>query len=1121
MNCPRCQAENREGLRFCEDCGARLAAICPSCGLEVTAGKRFCGSCGASLVRAAQAEARFASPQAYTPRHLAERIVSSKASLEGERKQVTVLFADMKGSMELVADRDPEEARTILDPALELMMEAVHRYEGTVNQVMGDGIMALFGAPIAHEDHAVRACYAALRMQEAAKRYAEGMLRSHGVSVEIRAGVNSGEVVVRSISSDLRMDYTAVGQMTHLAARMEQLASPGTILITSSTLRLAEGFVQTKRLGPVPVKGVSEPVEVYEIVGAGAVRRRLEAAAIRGLTRFIGRGAELELLHKALDRAERGQGQVVAVVGEPGVGKSRLFFEFTRPLRHRGWLVVEAGAVSYGKATPYLPMIELLKAYFHIEPRDPPRRVREQVTGKLLTLDRALESALLPLLALLDVPVEDAEWRALDPPQRRHRTLEACRQLLLRESHAQPLLLVFEDLQWIDGETQALLDRLVQSLPGARLLLLVNCRPEYRPPWSASAHTTQARIEPLPPENAEELVDTLFGSDPGLGPLKRLLVTRTEGNPFFIEESVRTLVETGVLVGAPGAYRVARPLAGIGVPTTVQAMLAARIDRLAVEHKELLQTAAVVGKDVPFALLGEIAELGETELRAALDQLQASEFLYAARLFPEVEYTFKHALTHEVAYGSILQERRRALHARIAGAIETLYAEHPAEHLEALAHHAMRGEVWEKAVTYLRQAGAKALARSANQDALACFEQALAALRHLRERRETSEQGVDLRLLVGNSLWWRGELERILPFIKEAESLAERLDDQLRLGRISSFMANCRWQMGEQQHAIAAGLRAREIAGRLGDARLGLLSTLALGQIHVALGDYRAAMELLGSVTASLRHEHVDRRLGLIYLPAVLSHGFLARCLAEVGDFEAAAAAADEALRVAETADHPASLIHAHFQAGHVRLARGELARADTMLSRCLGLCRTWDNFEHLRYVLATLGYTRVLAGAVAGGLALLEEAAEEDAARGRRFWRSIRAAWRAEGYLAAHRVDDAARLARQALEMARCDNERASEAAVLRLLGAIAAGGGRPDVPESEAHYREAIGLARELGVRPLVAHGELGLGVLYAGLGEERLAHEHIGAATVLYRDMGMAFWLRKAQSAMTGTT
>src|SRR5688500_12826028 len=529
MRCSRCLHENPAQAKFCSECGTSLVSRCPACSADLSPGGKFCAQCGAP---AASPDARFASPQSYTPKHLADRILN--AGVEGERKQVTVLFADLKGSMELLADRDPEEARKMLDPVLERMMEAVHHYEGTVNQVMGDGIMALFGAPLAHEDHAVRACYAALRMQEAIRRYGDETRRSAGIEVGIRVGLNSGEVVVRSIGSDLRMDYTAVGQTTHLAARMEQLATPGSVRLTAATLSLAEGFVEVKPLGPVPVKGITDPIQVYELSGASAARTRLQAARARGLTHFVGRDAEMAQLRAAAEQARGGRGQLVAVVGEPGVGKSRLYYEFVHSHHAHGWLCIESGSVSYGKATPYLPLADLFRSYFHIETRDDIRAVRAKVTGNLLTLDEALQDAVAPALWLLDALLADSPFLQLDPAERRRQTLAAAKRILLRESQVQPLLLVFEDLHWIDDETQAFLDSLLDSLRGARLLLAVNYRPEYRHAWGTKSSYRQLRIDPLPADTAHDLLLGLLGDDPGVVPLKALLIERTQGNPLFL-----------------------------------------------------------------------------------------------------------------------------------------------------------------------------------------------------------------------------------------------------------------------------------------------------------------------------------------------------------------------------------------------------------------------------------------------------------------------------------------------------------------------------------------------------------------------------------------------------------
>jgi len=1111
MKCPRCQHENPPQAKFCLECGARVALTCTKCRSELPAGAKFCLECGEPVASQATAEPRFTSPEAYTPKHLAEKILTSKSALEGERKQVTVLFADLKGSMELLADRDPEEARKILDPVVERMMEAVHRYEGTVNQVMGDGIMALFGAPLAHEDHAVRACYAALRMQESVAQYADGVFRSQGVPIQIRVGLNSGEVVVRAIGSDLHMDYTAVGQTTHLAARMEQMATPGTILLAPATLQLAEGYVQVAARGPVAVKGLPEPVEIYALSGASALRTRLHAAAARGLTRFVGRDAEIEQIRRALGLAQDGRGQLVAIVGEPGVGKSRLVYEFTHFHRTQDWLILEAGSLSYGKASSYLPVIDLLKAYFKIHDRETHREIREKVTGRLFTLDRALEPILPALLALLDVPVEDAQWQTLDPAQRRQRTLDAVKHLLLRESQGQPVLVVFEDLHWIDAETQALLDGLVESLPTARLLLLVNYRPEYRHGWVSKTYYSQLRLDALPPESAGELLSALLGADPALEPLKRLLVRR--GNPLFIEESIRTLVETGALTGERGAYRLTRAIQAIEVPATVQVILAARIDRLPTEDKQLLQTASVIGKDVPFVLLQAVAEGAEDAVRRGLAHLQAAEFLYETQLFPDPEYTFKHALTHEVTYGTLLQERRKTLHARIVGAIERRYADRLDEHVERLAHHAVRGEMWEQAVTYLRQAGTKALARSANREAVSCFEQALTALQNLPETRERLEQAIDLRFDLRTALHPLGEFERIFGCLREAEGLARTLDDQRRLGQLSVYLCHNLWQTGHPTEALGFGQSSQAFAESLGDVPLQVTGTLYLGVACLGTGDYRRAEDLFLRVLQLLEGDLSRGRFGLAGFPTVMAHCYLTWVFADRGQFEEGVAPGQEGIRLAEALDHPYSLAFACWILGYLRITKGELSHAVGLLERGEALSREWNVTLFSVLGSGSLGYAYALSGRTGEGIPLLEHAVGAIETMGLGSFLPCFLIYLGEAYVLADRIEDALELSGRALTLARERGQRVYEASALRLLGEVTAR--RDSTEHAGGHYRDALALAEDLGMRPLVAHCHLGLGKLFRRAGKRQDAQEHLTTATTMYREMGMTYWLEQAEA------
>ena len=1110
MQCPRCQHENPPQAKFCLECGARVALTCTKCRSELPAGAKFCLECGAPVAAQATAEPRFTSPEYYTPKHLAEKILTSKSALEGERKQVTVLFADLKGSMELLADRDPEEARKLLDPVLTLMMDAVHHYEGTVNQVMGDGIMALFGAPLAHEDHAVRACYAALQMQESVARYAEGVFRSHGVPLQIRVGLNSGEVVVRAIGSDLHMDYSAVGQTTHLAARMEQMATPGMILLAPATLQLAEGYVQVAARGPIAVKGLPEPVEIFALTGASASRTRLHAAATRGLTRFVGRDAEIEHLRRALALAHDGHGQLVALVGEPGVGKSRLVYEFTHSHRTQDWLILEAGSVSYGKATSYLPVIDLLKRYFKIHDRETHREIRETVTGKLLTLDESLKPALPSLLALLDVPVEDAHWQALDPPQRRQRTLDAVKHLLLRESQGQPVLLVFEDLHWIDAETQALLDGLVESLPTARFLLLVNYRPEYQHGWVSKTYYSQLRLDALPPESTGELLSALLGDDPGLGPMKRLLVRR--GNPFFIEESIRTLVETGALTGDRGAYRLIRPIQAIDVPATVQVILAARIDRLPAEDKRLLQTASVIGKDVPFALLHAVAEAEEEAVHRGLVHLQAGEFLYETRLFPDAEYTFKHALTHEVTYGTLLQERRKALHVSILSAIERSYPERLTEHVERLAHHAVCGEMWGKAVGYLNEAGNRALQRSALREALVSFEQGLVALKHLPTTRDTLERAVDLRISLRYALMLLGEVARVRETLQEAHALARNLGDERRIGWVSVLLAHNFWLTGDPDRTIELSQAALATADALADDDLRFAAAYGGGPAHYQRGEYRRGRDALIEAVRSLeRHAPGVSPFGaLTVLP-----WYLVWCLAELGEFQEAALRGEDTLRIAEATTRPLSVVHACLGVGGVYLKKGDLDRAIPALERAHSVCREWSIELNLPGAAACLGLTYALAGRVEEALALLEAAVETDAAKGIMRSHALTVAWLGEAYLLAGQLNEAGQRTGRALQLSRDHKERGHEAWVLRLLGEIESHGDPAPSARAEEHYGRALALAQELGMRPLVAHCHLGLGKLYRRTGKREQAQEHLTIATTMYREMGMTYWLEKAEA------
>ena len=973
--------------------------------------------------------------------------------------------------------------------ALDEMIGKVQTFGGEIVELAPRALVAAFGLePV--EDAPVRAALAALAILNATQH-----ARGDGTGPRVKIAVHVAQVLV------------------------SQLQGAGTIDLESkkAAWTTLEALIGLEELDTVVASEASAPFleRRFELVSAGAVgasgvpfrrltRRERTGFGLGGrpLSRFVGRDGELRLVTDRLASAERGQGQVIGIVGEPGVGKSRFVYELTRLDAMHDWRVLGCGGVSYGSTTPFLPIGDLLRRYFVIEDADGHDAIRERVTETILSRHEDLQSYLTPLLSLLDLPVDDPSWKNLDPPLQRRRIQDAIKRLVLGETRIQPLLLIVEDLNWIDDETQGLLDSLVESLPAARLLLLVNYRPEYQQRWGSKTYYSQLRLDALPPERASELLHALLGDDPGLGPLEPLMIER--GNPFFIEESVRALVETGALAGERGAYRLTRPIQAIEVPATVQMILAARIDRLPAEGKRLLQTASVIGKDVPVVLLQAVADAGEDDVQRGLAHLRAAEFLYETRLPPNAEYTFKHALTQEVAYGTLLQDRQTDLHARTVGAIERLYPDRLMEHVERLAYHAMRGELWEKAVTYLRQAGLKDSAHSANREAVSHFEEALVALGHRPESRETLEEAIDLRFDLQTALYPLGAVERIVAYLREAEGLARTLDDQRRLGQLSVHMCHTLVLDGRHTEALAFGENAVVLSESLGDVALRVTGTLYLGTACVGAGDYRRAEDLLLKVLQLVEGERSREWLGMTGFPAVMARSYLAMICADRGEFERGIVHGEEGIRLAESLDHPYSLAAMCWALAYLQITRRHVDAAARLLERGLSLSREWDLSLSVARHMGSLGFVHVLSGRTDEGLALLERALTDFATMGNRGAESVFLGFLGDAYVRADRLADARECATRGLTLAREGGQRGYEAWALWLLGEVT---GRGEAPEhAEAHYRDAQALAEELGMRPLAAHCHLGLAELYRRTSIPEQAQQELTTATTMYREMDM---------------
>ena len=900
---------------------------CPSCTYENLADSRFCAQCGVPLGRD---PARVPDPRAYTPRHLAEKILSHRSALHGERKQVTVLFADVKGSMDLAEQVDPETWHRILDRFFGILAEGVHRFEGTVNQFTGDGIMALFGAPIAHEDHAQRACHAALHLSEALGRYGRELRRTEGLNFTVRIGLNSGEVVVGTIGDDLRMDYTAQGHTVGLAQRMERLAEPGKVYLTEHTAALVAGYFNLEDLGSFTLKGVRDPLRVYELRGVGPLRTRLEVARRRGFSRFVGREEEAAALEAALGRALEGHGGVVAVLGEPGVGKSRLCYEFLQRCRVRGIPVYEAHGVAHGKSVPFLVVLELARAYFGITEADGDQAAREKIAGKLLLLDREFEDTLPLLFDFLGVPDAARPAPRMDPDARQRELFAMAARLVPARSRREPAVFVVEDLHWIDGGSESFVAAHVDAVPGTRTLLLVNFRPEYHATWMQRPHSRQLTLAPLGPAATAELLHDLLGRDPSLTGLAELMHERTRGNPFFIEELVQALIEAGNLAGTRSAYRLARPLEAVTIPASVQAVLASRIDRLAEREKAVLETAAVIGKRFPETVLRRVVDVEERELADALHALTQAEFVYSETTHAEPEYAFKHPLTQEVAYHAQLAERRARVHGAVARAVAELYPDKLDERAALLAHH------WEGAGEPLEAARwsrrAAEWVRASNLgEALRHWQNLRAFLARVPPSPERAQLAIEgcIQLL---ELGWRFGIsaEEAAALFAEGESLARGSGDLGALAMLVNAYGVLRSHFGSAEDFVEAAREATRLAERTDDAGLALATGTRLVIALIASGDLRQALALSEQ---ALAHPPANLKLGtaiLGYSPFLRLINLHGKLLIDLGRLDEGAAELERVDRLARAEGDVETLGITHGERVVLARVRGDAEAALT-----------------------------------------------------------------------------------------------------------------------------------------------------------------------------------------------
>lgn len=1063
MRCRLCQSDNPDLSRFCDSCGHALQVACGGCGTLARAGAKFCGQCGTKLGGTTPGTTKSGETLAVPPHPALSSSppatpAGSRHIDEGERKLITVLFADIRGSTSLIDAMDPEQAMNLLDPALSAMTLAVQRFGGTVNRVQGDGIMALFGAPVASEDHAVRACLAA-------QAIVEGVAALHA-ELQVRVGLNSGDTVIRSVGND-PSDYDAVGVTVHLAHRMETTAAPGTVCLTGRTALLAHGTVDLENLGKRDIAGIAEPVEVFRLISAHERPAWDVRAAAGTMVRFVGREQEIRMMEVALGRAGLGRGQVITLTADAGVGKSRVVHEFLKALPAGAWNVIRGAAISHGEGTPYRLAADILRAWLGVQRSDARADVARKLGQALLLLGIADPVEQAPLESLLDLPVSHAAWSELPAEQRREQMLPALRQVMLRESAIRPLLLLIEDLHWCDPQSEAQIEALVDGMGGARVLLLVTTRPSRRPRWETHGNRSYClavQLGPLEQHSAEALLAELLGSGPELAELRARIIAQADGTPLFLEELSRALIEQGVVVVEPTSMRLTRSMTEVQIPASVQAILANRIDQLGHEPRRLLQVAAVIGKDIPRDILTAVADLSDTLLSFNLAVLQTAEFIYEISRLVGPDYTFKHALTQTVAYEGMLRRQRRDLHARVLNVMEELAADRADELTEVLADHALRGEVWDRAARLSTRAGSRASGRSAWHDAVRFHDQSLACLAKLPETPETLALGIDVRLALRVALAPLMQQARMVAVVEEASVLADRLGDLTRIVRVDINRCLTLSQDGKLAQAILAGRRAQRAARTLGDPSAQLSCAFALGQTLWFSGDFTEGLAVMEECLPLVRGQMRLHNAGTTGTASVLMLTCLSKTHTLLGHFDEALALAAENLAIAEETRKPYDITYAHLAVGFAHLLAGRPTEAILSLEAALQAGRSAQINLLIPSVARYLGRAYVQVGRVAEAQMLMAEALGH------------------------------AQASSMVMLVAWCG---------LAASQALAEEG---DIAGAEIQLRESLALAQLHGFRPAEALGWIQLAELHLLQANHGAAGEALETAFILVRGLGM---------------
>jgi len=1101
MKCPDCQFVNREGAKFCSECGHKFELSCPKCGNSIRASSKFCDGCGHHLTVPSEStpkdlsfDEKIDKIQRYLPKGLTEKILSQRNKIEGERKQVTVMFCDMEGFTGLVEKLGPEEAYGIMDQVYEILIHKVHNYEGTVNEMTGDGIMALFGAPIALEDAPQRAIRSSLGIHREMIRFNDKIKqeRKSIPPLKMRIGVHTGPVVVGTLGNDLRVEFKAVGDTVNLASRMEGLAEPGTSYVTEETFKLTEGFFRFEGLGEREVKGRKEPVNIYRVIATSTRRTRFDVSAERGLTHFVGRERELELLLDGFERAKSGRGQAFSIMSEAGVGKSRLLYEFRKAIANEDVTFLEGKCLSYSRNVAYHPFIDILKANFDIHESDGDFDIKEKVNRGLKILGAHETSTLPYLLELLAVKDSGIDKILMSPEAKKDRFMEAFKQIVLKGSEIRPLILAYEDLHWVDKSSEELLKYVLESIPGARVLLIITYRPEFVHTWGAKSYHSQVMLNRLSNRESLMTVSHLLGTEEFDKELEEFILEKTEGVPFFIEELIKSLKDLKIIARENNRYRITKDIKEVTIPATVQDVIMARVDSLAEGVKNLLHTVSAVGREFSYYLIKRVTNIAEQELLSHLSVLKDSELLYERGIYPQSTYIFKHALTQEVVYDSLLLKKRKDIHEEIGEAMEALYPDRLEEHHELLAYHYGRSANADKAVQYLDLANQKSIKLNAMEEAKTYFEEAMALLDTLPETEENRQRRISLLVSQGEAFMLLLKIPEYYDLLTRCEPLARGLGNPELLGAFFGRLGHCHFIFGHYDQAIETLTKAVELCQGAGNAEDAGHAYTYLSWSHSDRGDYHQVLALKEDFLQTM-----EQSFNLHSYTWVLSAA--SRACSYLGRWDEAVEEGKKALSVAEEfADN--SLIS--WVVSNLSIAytwKGDLARA----VECGELAaQKAPTPADKAWAQRALGWAWCRSGETTRGIELLTMVLPIFRA-GRYITTEIPlTCFLGEGYWLAGENDKARQTLEKGLEMAERYEMRYYVGFTRRLLGEIAL---KTNPTQAAPHFEISIAILREIKAENELALAFVGYGRLYKQQNQITQAREYLMKALEIFERLG----------------